>query len=220
MVLTSVADDGVQVIIPGWTNQSSTPYSSGLESSGGPNSALYNQAQYNGYAAETVPIGSVSSALSATPTTEVWVARFYAPANYSANNVDYWITNLNSGTVTSVLAGIFSLSGAQLSKDITTYSASAVTGTPVATGLQTFANWSTPITLIGGTFYYFVLIEAWTSFAPSVAAAPANPVINQNLATNTYDFATYSTSATMPSSITIASLTASVLAKPWAGLRT
>jgi len=199
----------------GWTDQSET---ASLESYGGPGDLIVDSAEANGYLAWTVPSSLASAALTATPSTEVFVARFLAPQNGLTTYADYWITNLNSGTVTSVLAGLFSVTGTQLAKDITTYDSANVTSTAVTTGLQTF-TWNTPYTLVGGTFYYFVIIEAWTSDAPSLAAAPASPVTNTNMPAHNFDFATYSTSATMPSSLTLTSLTASVLAKPWVGLR-
>jgi hypothetical protein len=222
-LLTSIATDGIAYqgstnLDVGWTDQSATPYSTGLESYSGPSSELFNGAVANGYVAWTCLAGAASSALSETPTTEVWVARFFAPVNAVTTYADYWITNLNSGTVTSVLAGLYSVAGTQLAKDITTYDTTNVTSTAITTGLQTF-TWNTPYTLIGGTFYYFVMIAAWTSDAPSVAAQPASPVINVNLPAHNFDFATYSTSATMPASLTLTSLTASVLAKPFVGLR-
>jgi hypothetical protein len=165
----------------------------------------------NGYLAWTGDPQQATTAFQGT-STDVYVRRVFAPRSVTTTYADMWCTTLNSGAVTHAYAGLYSMGGAQLaaSSDIE----AAFTGT----GVQTF-TWTTPYALVAGTYYYVAYAIADTTAAPSMLATATAAGINVNLPTNVFRYATYSTSTTIPSSITIASLSAATATPAWIGLR-
>ena len=214
-MLIPVAVDGISVQGVGWTNQATTPYSIGLESSGGPNAIMLNKAYANNYYAGTVDLTSVGTGTLAATSGYVYAMRFFVPANFTAAHVDTFATT--AGTVTVADVGIYTMAGVLLSKGLTADLTTGGGGAWTA-GVNTWAL-ETVVGLTGGTFYY-VTLETTSSSAPSVAAMPANPLVNLNLASSVIDFSIYTTSGTVPTSMTPATLVtnASVLAKPWLGI--
>jgi hypothetical protein len=165
----------------------------------------------NGYLAWTGDPQLATTAFQGT-STDVYVRRLFAPRSTTTTYADMWCTTLNSGTVTHAYAGLYDMLGNQLaaSSDIE----SAFTGT----GVQTF-TWTTPYALVAGNYYYVAYAIADTTAAPSMLATPTAAGINANLPTHVYRYATYSTSTTIPSSITIASMSATTTTPAWIGLR-
>jgi hypothetical protein len=164
----------------------------------------------SGYLGWTAPVWHATSTLSLT-TTDIYVVAVYVPVAGTTTYADVDATTV--GTVTVADAGLYSLAGTKLASAAT---AQLTTNTAAwGAGINTW-GWVTPVALTAGVYY--VSIETTSSAATSLAASPASPVINYNLPANVYNNATYST-GTIPASLTIASLSASVLAQPWVGIR-
>jgi hypothetical protein len=164
----------------------------------------------SGYLGWTAPVWHATSTASLT-TTDIYVVAVYVPVAGTTTYADVDATT--AGTVTVADAGLYSLAGVKLASaataQLTTNSAAW------GAGINTW-GWVTPAALTAGVYY--VTLETTSSGAPSLAASPASPVVNYNLPTNQYNNATYST-GTIPGSLTIASLSPSVLAQPWVGIR-
>lgn len=164
----------------------------------------------SGYLGWSAPVWHATSTLSLT-TTNIYVAAVYVPVAGTTAHIDVDATT--AGTVTVADVGLFSLAGTQLATALT---ANLTTNSAAwGAGINTWA-WITPAALTAGVYY--VTIETTSSSAPAIAASPASPVINYNLPANQYNNATYST-GTVPASLTLASLSASVAAQPWVGIR-
>lgn len=165
----------------------------------------------NGYLAENFPLWHATSTFTTT-STDVYVSRFYSGGGGLFSYADIWCTTLNSGTITHAYAALYTMAGAQVaaSTDIE----AAFTGT----GIQTF-TWSSAVNLAAGTFYYVAYAIADTTAAPTLLAAPTGAGINANLASHVFNYATYSTSTTIPASITPSSLTGTTTTPAWIGLR-
>jgi hypothetical protein len=165
----------------------------------------------NGYVAWTGDPQLATTAFQGT-STDVYVRRVFAPRSVTTSKADMWCTTLNSGTVTHAYAGLYDMAGDQLaaSADIE----AAFTGT----GIQTF-TWTTPYGLVAGSYYYVAYAFADTTAAPSMLATPTAAGINANMPSNTFRYATYSTSSTIPASITPSSLSAATTTPAWIGLR-
>jgi hypothetical protein len=165
----------------------------------------------SGYLGWTCPVGQATSTAALT-TTDIYVIAVYVPVGGTTSALDVYATT--TGTVTVADAGLFTLAGVQvaeaLTANLTTHSAAW------GSGLNTW-GWASSAPVTGGTTYY-VTIETTNSAQPSLAAQAASPVINANLPTNQYNYATYST-GTVPASITPASLSGATTAVPWVGLR-
>ena len=164
----------------------------------------------SGYLGWSAPVWSASSTAALT-TTDIYVIAVYVPVAGTATYVEVDATT--AGTVTVADTGLYNLAGTQLASaataQLTTNSAAW------GAGINTWA-YVTPVAIAAGTYY--VTIETTNSSQPSLAACPASPVINYNLPSHQYNYATYST-GTIPASITIASLSAAVTAQPWVGIR-
>lgn len=164
----------------------------------------------SGYLGWSAPVWHATSTLALT-TTNIYVVAVYVPVAGTATWVDVDATT--AGTVTVADTGLYTTAGVQLASaataQLTTNSAAW------GAGINTWA-YVTPVALAAGVYY--VTLETTSSSAASVAASPASPVINFNLPANRYNMATYST-GTIPASITVGSLAASVLAQPWVGIR-
>lgn len=164
----------------------------------------------SGYLGWSAPVWHATSTAALT-TTDIYVIAVYVPVAGTATYVEVDATT--AGTVTVADTGLYNLAGTKLASaataQLTTNSAAW------GAGINTWA-YVTPVALTAGVYY--ATIETTNSSQPSLAASPASPVINWNLPTNVYNYATYST-GTIPSSITIASLSAAVTAQPWVGIR-
>ena len=164
----------------------------------------------SGYLGWSAPVWSATSTAALT-TTDIYVVAVYVPVAGTATYVEVDATT--AGTVTVADTGLYSLAGTKLASaataQLTTNSAAW------GAGINTWA-YVTPAALAAGVYY--VTLETTSSSAPSLAALPASPVINFNLPTNVYNYASYST-GTIPSSITPSSLTGIVTAQPWVGIR-
>ena len=165
----------------------------------------------SGYLGWTVPVGQATSTASLT-TTDIYVIAVYVPAAGTATYAE--VNATTAGTVTAANTGLYSLAGAKLASaalaQLTTNS-----GDAWGAGINTWA-YVTPVALAAGVYY--ATIETTSSVAAVLSAAPASAVINFNLPVNQYNNATYST-GTIPSSITVSGLSASVAAQPWIGIR-
>lgn len=164
----------------------------------------------SGYLGWSAPVWHATSTASLT-TTDIYVVAVYVPVAGTTTWMDVDATT--QGTVTVADVGLYTLAGAKLASaataQLTTNSAAW------GAGINTW-GWVTPVAITAGVYY--TTIETTSSGAPSLAASPASPVINYNLPVNQYNYATYST-GTIPSSLTIASLSAAVSAQPWVGIR-
>jgi hypothetical protein len=164
----------------------------------------------SGYLGWSAPVWSATSTASLT-STDIYVIAVYVPVAGTATYVEVDATT--AGTVTVADTGLYNLAGTQLASaataQLTTNSAAW------GAGINTW-QYVTPAALTAGVYY--VTIETTSSGAPSLAANPASPVINFNLPSHQYNYATYST-GTIPASITIASLSGAVTAQPWVGIR-
>ena len=164
----------------------------------------------SGYLGWTVPVGQATSTASLT-TTGIYVVAVYVPAAGTATYAD--VNATTAGTVTVADTGLYSLAGAKLASAATQQ---LTTNTAAwGAGINTWA-YVTPVALTAGVYY--ATIETTSSVAAVLSAAPASAVINFNLPVNQYNNATYST-GTIPSSITVSGLSASVAAQPWIGIR-
>lgn len=167
----------------------------------------------SGYLGWSAPVWHATTTLSLT-STDIYVVAVYVPVAGTTTYLDMDAASLNGGTVSVADVGLFTLGGVQLAEALTanlTTNAAAF-----AAGINTWA-WVTPAALAAGVYYASIEVTSATD-APTVAASPASPVINYNLPAHQYNNATYST-GTVPSAITIASLSASVAAQPWVGIR-
>ena len=188
----------------------------GTKLAGAINGALLNPGPAaNGYLAWTCDLLQASSTMTIASTTNVYVAQFYNMSAATTTVADLNCTANATGTVTHAYAGIYSLAGTQLA-----ISADAGSAWGTGTGKQTF-TWTTPLAMAAGTFYYVALEVAWTTATPTIQAAPANAGINFNVASNTERYSLYGTSATLPASLTPATVVsgAAVTAMPWIALR-
>lgn len=205
----SVGVDGVTTLIAGWTDQSTSPYSTGLESGGSASfSAGFDSATQNGYSAWSVPAWAASSTASLGGTTNTnYLIKVYVPAAFSSAHMDVDCTT--AGTVTHAYAGLYSIAGTKLilSADIQS---------TWTTGKMTYA-WTAAQPLTGNTYYYVALLFT-DSAAPALAATPASAVTNYNLASGTENYASNGTAATLPASYTLTSNTPLATAIPWVAL--
>jgi hypothetical protein len=164
----------------------------------------------SGYLGWSAPVWHATSTAALT-STDIYVIAVYVPVAGTATFVDVDATT--AGTVTVADTGLYTLAGTKLASaataQLTTNSAAW------GAGINTW-QYVTPVALAAGVYY--ATIETTSSGAPSLAASPASPVINFNLPSNVYNYATDST-GTIPSSITPSGLTGVVTAQPWVGIR-
>jgi hypothetical protein len=164
----------------------------------------------SGYLGWSVPVWHATSTLSLT-TTDIFVVAVYVPAAGTATYCD--VNATVAGTTTVNDTALYSLTGTKLAQAAT---AQLTSNAGVwSTGINTW-TYATPAALAAGVYY--ATLEITGSPTATVTAAPASAVINANLPTNQYNNATYST-GTIPASLTIANLVASVAAQPWVGIR-
>ena len=180
MVMQSVADDGVQVIIPGWTNQSTTPYTVAVESSGGGTLGLAETPAGNGYLGwSLIPEDAISNAFSPT-TTDGYLTRIVASTGGPCGHLDFVLHTV--GTNTNVVFGLYS--GASFATGPLAYTADVHAS--LATGLNSIP-WGTPSTVqlqAGQTYWIYMEIttSAAGTFAGSTASgAFAATIMNVNL---------------------------------------
>jgi len=219
MVLTPVAADGVQTIIPGWTNQSASPYSTGLESYSNTSAPLFDPPQANNYVAWTLIPDDAIGTTNHVASTHGQLSRVFIPANGSVGHLDFLFTT--AGTVTVFYAGIYSATGVQLA--VTAESHASISGSAITALALTAAT-----NLTGGTFVYVFTTMTWSvqpvlagvnyasaGGATNYAIAMANAGLTVATAPNSSD---YGVQATLPASLTMSGLTG-YGSKPWIGLR-
>lgn len=165
----------------------------------------------NGYVAWTGSPQDATTAFQGT-STDVYVRRIFVPRSTTTTYADMWCTNMNSGTITHAYTGLYDMLGNQLA------ASSDIEAAFTATGVQTF-TWTTPYALTAGTYVYVAYAFADTTAAPSMLATATAAGINVNLPSHVFRYATYSTSTTIPASITIASMSAATTTPAWIGLR-
>lgn len=217
MVQVSAAVDGITNQGVGWTNQSSSPYSSDLESYAGPSSSLFNAANQNGYVAwSMLPDDAIASTAPAA-TTHGQLTRVFVPAGGPVGHLDFYLSAI--GTPTAFYAGVYSATGVQLA--VTAESHAAL----LNTGLTSLAL-TASTTLTGSSFVYVFTTMTYTgspTFAGCtylVGGTGGNIAIaNANVAAATAPVtADYGVQATLPASLTLSALTG-LGTKIWVGLR-
>lgn len=203
----SVGVDGIAVQIPGWTNQSTTPYSSGLESYAGPSGAVFNSAAQAGYLGWTgIPADAISTFSPASATS--YIAKIFVPSNGTTTKIDMNVTTV--GTVSAAYFGLYTAAGTQVAATAESHSAWAANKVEL--------SWASSALISGSSFYYIVMNLTW-SVQPVLAAMTVSTVQNfgpVNGVAGTNAFATTGTNTTpLPTSFTMASQTASALAIPF-----
>jgi len=224
MVMQSVADDGVQVIIPGWTNQSLTPYTVGLDSYGGGTLGLAETPTGNNYLAWTM-ITEDAIATNAHNTTYGYLARFVAATGGSCGHLDIVTV---SATYTNCVFGLYSGASFATGPLVWTADYHSSFGTANSLVAMTWNGASSPATVnlqAGSTYWIYMELTGTTPQIAGCTAANA-AVLNANLTAS----ATYANNAMQLTSGAPTSLTASTTlapqtswansaVKPWFGLR-
>ena len=142
----------------------------------------------------------------------VYLAKLWVPADVSVTKLYWWMAVAGSGaTAGQNFGGLYSSAGVRLA------TADADAKVAASAGLQTLTIPTTALT--AGTFVWAALVFNATA-VPTVTyaagAAGATTALNVGLTAATYRYATAGTSQTaLPSSITPASNSASLIAGPW-----
>jgi len=179
MVLASAAVDGVTNIVPGWTDQATSPYSSGLESYTGPSNTLFDPPQSNGYGAWTlIPEDAINT--NAHTSTYGYLMRMFVPANFSCGHLDM-ICTANSG-VTAAYFGLYSASSFATGPLVYTgeVHASIVASTTAPVALTwNGASSASSVNLIGGQTYWVYYTMTFSTSA-TLAGSVGTSVISMN----------------------------------------
>jgi len=227
MPLQSVGVDGISVPGVGWTDQALTPYSSGLESSGGGTLGIASTPAGNSYLAwSLIPEDAYQTF---TPTTLVgYLTRVVASTGGACGHLDMVLHS--AGTTTNAVFAIYS--GASFASGPLAWTADVHASFAAGTNSFTWNGASSPATanLVAGVTYW-IYTEITTSAAPTIAGAvptgaQSAAILNVNL-TATASFANNSMSlaAAAPTSLTASTtLTpqtswANLNSKMWFGLR-
>ena len=205
MAITGEAYGG-SMLMPAWTNQS---LSSNLEEgSGGTYAFNMGNPQAQGYLGWSAEASDAIGTFTYGTTNTNYLVRVPVATGGVTTKADISVT-ATTGTVTSVLAGLYTAGGVQVAAAPDIHSGWAA-------GKQTF-TWTTPINIQSGTYYYVSLIMA-QSVAPQLTAATASAVQNFNTTVATSVFATNGTAAALPATYTMSSNVASALAIPWVAI--
>jgi hypothetical protein len=220
MVQVSAAVDGISNLGVGWTNQASTPYSSGLESYGGASSISLNPAAGKGYSAWTYdPALAAGTPISSATTL---ATRIYVPSNFSCTKVEF----INVTGTSNVTAGLWLANAPAGVSTPLAWSAA----TAVAAGALQSLTWngsSSPLSvaLTGGQFYMVTLFSSSTG---TVACQTGAQIYETNAGYNGTTAFSITTQyqagsvATLAGTLTAASVfgTSTLsLSNPWVGLR-
>lgn len=226
--LQSVGVDGIAVPGVGWTDQSTTPYSSGLESSGGGTLGIATTPAGNGYQAwSLIPEDAYQTF---TPTTLVgYLTRVVASTGGPSGHLDMVLHS--AGTVTNAVFALYS--GASFATGPIVWTADQHAAFAAGTVSMTWNGAGSPASAnLAAGVTYWVYTEITTSAAPTIAGAvptgaQSAVILNVNL-TATSSFANNSMSLAAGAPTTIASNTtltpqtswANLNSKMWFGLRT
>lgn len=172
MPLQSVGVDGVTTIIPGWTDQSNTPYSSDLESSGGGTLGIASTPAGNNYLAwSMIPEDAIAS--NSHTSTQAFLVRVVAATGGPAGHLDMAFTTL--GTVSNAVFGIYNAASFAVGPLAWT---AEVHASLQAAGTMTSLTWngaSSPASInlqAGATYwiYYELTFSTGTNLAGSAGA--------------------------------------------------
>lgn len=220
MPLQGVDVDGIQVQLPGWTNQSTSPFSTGLESYSGSSSINQNAALKAGYNAWTCePVLANGTPLSIASTTAA--VRVYVPANFNCTKLDF----INVTGTENVTVGLWL---ANAPAGVTTPLAWSAATAATAGALQTL-TWNgssspTSVPLTGGQFYIVTLFGSTTG---TVAAQVGAQLYETNAGysgttafsvTTTYQAATVGTLTGTLTAASIFGTSTLVASNVWVGL--
>jgi hypothetical protein len=190
-----------------WTNQNqgtTGTLSPDVEQGPGASPYLFGGAAFapgqNGYLAWSMSPEDAINAVTAWPTTNTnLLTRVFVPISGFTTKCDFFPITI-AATTTSILVGLYSSTGAQLS-----VSPAITTGFGAMNGTTQTVTWTTPTYLSAGSFYYVAMIVAWATTSPIFAATlnASAPALNAGLTTATAESQTNGTSATLPASYTM-----------------
>jgi hypothetical protein len=221
MPLQGVDVDGIQVQLPGWTNQSTSPFSTGLESYSGSSSINQNAALKGGYNAWTCePFYANGTAPSINNTT--YAVRVYVPANFNCTKLDY----INVTGTESVTVGLWPATAPAGTATPLAWSAATV-ATAGALQSLTWNGSSSPLSvaLTGGQFYMVTLFGS--AVTGTVAAQVGGTAYETNAGysgttafstTTTYQAATVTTLAGTLTAASVFGTSTLIASNVWVGL--
>lgn len=180
MVLASAAVDGVTNIVAGWTDQALTPYSSGLESSGGGTLGIASNPAANGYLAWSM-IPEDAIATNSHTSGSAFLTRITAQTGGPCGHID--LVMVSGNAVTNAVFGIYNSASFAVGPLAWTANVSAtITG---AAGLYslTWNGASSPASVnlqAGATYWIYSEITGTTPTQAGSAGANA-AAMNANL---------------------------------------
>lgn len=181
MPLQSVGVDGISVPGVGWTDQSLTPYSSGLESSGGGTLGIASTPAGNNYLGwSMIPEDAIAS--NSHTSTQAFLVRVVAASGGPAGHLDLAFTTL--GTVSNAVFGLFNASSFAVGPLAWTAEVHASLQAPGTMTSLTWNGTNSPASpsLVAGTvywIYYELTFSTATNLAGSAGANAAT--MNANL---------------------------------------
>lgn len=214
MVNSNVVGGSDGVTFPGgWTDQANLTGS--LESYANSSSYLFNPPSQNGFLAwSMVPQDSIASFTIGTTLTN-YLTKIFVPASGTTTK-GACIPHTNVANVSAFYMALYSADGQ------TKIAATAESHTPlIASGNDVLyePSWAASASVVGGLFYYVVMIVGWATGAPTFAGCAGSSAasLNAGLTAATSFAASNGTAATPPASYTMASNTA-LASAPWVAI--
>lgn len=217
MPLTSVGVDGVTTVIPGWTNQSTTPYSSGLESYGSAGSYSLNvPARYGFLGWNMSPVEGTTTSFTIGTTLTNYLFKIFVPTNGTSTKAAC-IPHTNVANISAFYMALYSYDlQTKLAVTAESHTAIGTSGNDVVYE----PSWAASVGVVGNTFYYVEMTVGWATGAPTFsgcAASQSAAALNAGLTAATSFSASNGTAATPPANYTAGSNTA-LASAPWVAI--
>lgn len=220
--LISAATDGIAYVGStnldvGWTDQSTTPYSTGLESYGPAGSFALNAPGRNGFLGWNMsPVEGTTTSFTIGTTLTNYLMKIYVPVNGSSTKAAA-IPHTNVTNISAFYMALYSVDlQTKLAVTAESHTAIGTSGNDVVYE----PAWTTAVNVTGNSFYYVAMVVGWGTGAPTFsgcAASQAAASLSAGLTASLGFVASNGTASTPPATYTAASNTL-LTSAPWVAI--